>query len=115
MTERCFESGTGDYNIHVSCGRGDMIELVTITLFPANVTTNCPNDSDSTFPTVWLNTCETALNATLAAIWSRCPGNNSCNYGLEYSDYHDCPGQDDLTDRLVILRIDYNCLTRKYL
>ena len=95
-------------HIALQCSSGRIIEELRVSLWRASPGETCRRyDRHNLSP----YTCEILSNA----VRQRCYQQHNCVYTFTYPDQNDCPEQDYLSDRPIVMRIHLECVRRKYL
>ena len=95
-------------NMLVGCESGQIIHIIWVSLWRANLDANCRHID---LRNVSRYTCEMISSA----VRQMCHQQNSCRYRLTYPNVNDCPRQTYLPDRPIVIRIDWVCVRRKYI
>ena len=95
-------------DMKVRCGLGKIIQIEQVSLWRTNSAANCQHIN---LRDLYRYSCEMLSGA----VQQKCHQRNNCQYTLTYPDRNDCPEQDYLPDRPIVLRIDFECIPSKYL
>ena len=102
--------GNNEYSsvMKIRCGLGKIIQIEQASLWRANSGANCQHIN---LHDLFRYTC----GMISRAVQQRCHQQNNCQYTHTYPDWNDCPEQDYQSDRPIVLRIDFKCVSSKYL